>query len=99
MAQAGAYVGREQRYGKTQRVDRWWLEPLLVAFGLGTFIVYSTISATLGDRWPFEIGPYLSPFYEPLIRPAWLPAWVSPAMIILPFPLSFRATCYYYRRA
>ena len=99
MAQTVAAAGRERRYGKTQRVDRWWIEPVLVAVGLGTFIVYSTISAVLGDRWPFEVGPYLSPFYEPLIRPAWLPAWFSPAMLILPVPLAFRATCYYYRRA
>jgi hypothetical protein len=97
--QAEAIAGRERRYGKTQRVDRWWLEPVLVAVGLGAFIVYSTISAVLGDRWPFEIGPYLSPLYEPLIRPAWLPSFVSPAMLILPVPLAFRATCYYYRRA
>lgn len=99
MAQAGAAVAQEPRYGRTQRVDRWWLEPLLIALGLGTFIVYSSISALLGDRWPFEVGPYLSPMYEPLIRPGWLPAWVSPAILILPFPLSFRLTCYYYRRA
>lgn len=109
MAQVGASVGQKERYGKTQRVDRWWLEPVLVAGGLGAFIIYSTFSALLGDHWPgtlvaaaehtYEVGPYLSPFYEPLIRPSWMPEWISPAILILPIPLSFRATCYYYRRA
>jgi hypothetical protein len=27
------------------------------------------------------------------------PMWISPALYILIFPLSFRATCYYYRKA
>ena len=33
--------------------------------------------------------------------PAWWPSWLpaSPAMLILIFPLSFRMTCYYYRKA
>ena len=103
MAQASTTLGRERRYGKTQRVDRWWLEPLLVAFGLVSFIVYSTVSALMGAGdppiWAYEAGPYLSPFFEPIIKPAWLPSWVSPALLILGGPLSFRMTCYYYRRA
>lgn len=98
MAQAGT-LPRERRYGRTQRIDRWWVEPLLVVVGLGSFIVYSTVSALAGDAWPFEIGPYLSPLYEPLIRIPGMPSWVSPAILILPIPISFRATCYYYRRA
>lgn len=33
--------------------------------------------------------------------PTWWPSWIpsSPAMLILIFPLSFRMTCYYYRKA
>jgi len=54
---------------------------------------------------------YLSPFYSPCVTHAcqsagyvWGPltgSWwsVSPALLILIFPLSFRATCYYYRKA
>jgi hypothetical protein len=32
--------------------------------------------------------------------PAWYPEWLpySPALLILPFPLLFRLTCYYYRK-
>jgi hypothetical protein len=58
--------------------------------------------------------PYLAPFYAPLIfdktsphawihqdRPSWWPEWApfSSAMLILIFPLGFRFTCYYYRKA
>lgn len=39
---------------------------------------------------------YLSPFYSPLLTPGW---WqMSPALLILIFPLGFRLTCYYYRK-
>lgn len=35
------------------------------------------------------------------VFPRWWPTWLpaSPALLILAFPLSFRATCYYYRKA
>jgi hypothetical protein len=54
---------------------------------------------------------YLSPFYSPCLThgcqaagyvygPLFGSWWnVSPALLILIFPLSFRATCYYYRKA
>jgi hypothetical protein len=89
-----------KKYSKTLRTDRWWFEPLMVGIGLFLFILYSTISAALlGNYWPYEIGPYLSPFFEPLFYTDILPKWISPAIFILWAPLSFRMTCYYYRRA
>lgn len=103
MAQATAQPAEslDRRYGKTQRVDRWWVEPLLTGSGLLIFVIYSGISATAGNAWEFETEHllYLSPFFEPLITPGWLPAWFSPALLILWAPLGFRTTCYYYRRA
>jgi hypothetical protein len=60
------------------------------------------------------VAPYLAPFYAPLIfdaqsphawiheaRPGWWPSWLpfSSAILILIFPLGFRVTCYYYRKA
>jgi hypothetical protein len=60
------------------------------------------------------VAPYLAPFYSPLLydaqsehawfhkaRPDWWPTWLpfSSAMLILIFPLGFRFTCYYYRKA
>lgn len=48
-----------------------------------------------------EVGYLLSPFYSPLFLVDWriFGFHVSPALLILPFPLSFRLTCYYYRKA
>ncbi len=48
-----------------------------------------------------SVGDLLSPFYSPLIAIRWdlFGFYVSPALLILPFPLSFRLTCYYYRKA
>lgn len=84
------------RFG-TQRRDAWWLEILPVIVVMGGFSVYATVRAFEGNY--YEWGPYLSPFYSPLIDPEhkWWP--LSPALLILAFPLGFRATCYYYRKA
>ncbi len=48
-----------------------------------------------------ENATYLSPMYSPYIPLRWtLGTWtISPAIYILIFPLSFRLTCYYYRKA
>ena len=92
------------------RSDVWWIQPLLVFLGLGTFIVYSTWAAFQGAHYYF--GNYISPFYSPEIfgdsphswfgpKPVWWPAWLlfSPALLILWAPGGFRLTCYYYRGA
>ncbi len=83
------------KLGQTERRDSWWIEPLLSGLGLGLFGIYATWAAFQGTN--FEWGPYLSPFYSPHINAPWFP--LSPAFLILPFPLLFRATCYYYRKA
>jgi hypothetical protein len=92
---------------RTLRQDRWWLQPLIIFIGFTAFIVYSTWAA-FADH-DFFADPYLSPFYSPCLTNgcpdeiAWaswdLPTYFTPAIIILIFPLSFRATCYYYRKA
>lgn len=87
--------------GKTQRRDQWWVEPLLTAVFLSLFGVYATLRAFEGDNYTW--GPYISPFCSPNLK-EWFPnafSWwqFSPAILILPFPLLFRATCYYYRKA
>ena len=84
-------------FGSTLRRDAWWLENLPVIAVLGGFGLYATLRAFEGKF--YEWGPYLSPFYSPLIDPHhhWWP--LSPAVLILGGPLSFRATCYYYRKA
>jgi hypothetical protein len=84
-------------FGRTQRRDAWWWEVLPVVVGLGGFGVYATLRAFEGNY--YQWGPYLSPFYSPLID-AQHRLWpLSPALLILIFPLGFRVTCYYYRKA
>ena len=120
-------IGREKSFLSTLREDKWWISPMLVLFGLLSFIIYSTWAAWQGEYfwWSGAVneegfGGYLSPFYSPTffidltkegIPPIshalfgewpdwlwWLPGQ-SPAWLILIFPLSFRFTCYYYRKA
>src|SRR6202022_3143131 len=83
--------------GGTLWRDAWWLELLPVIALLGAFGIYATLRAFEGKY--YEWGPYLSPFYSPLIDPhhRWWP--FSPALLILAWPLGFRVTCYYYRKA
>src|SRR5437879_12483450 len=86
---------QERGFGATLRRDAWWIAPALTALVLGSFAVYATWAAWTGTN--YEWGPYLSPFYSPLIKTSWWP--LSPAFLILVFPLGFRTTCYYYRKA
>jgi hypothetical protein len=100
---------------RTLRQDRWWLQPLIIAVGFSAFVVYSTWAAfnhpvVAGTHHRiFFADPYLSPFYSPCFTDGCPPSvrwadfhiwqWLSPAIYVLVFPLSFRATCYYYRKA
>ena len=86
---------QERALGATLRRDAWWISPALTALVLGSFGIYATWAAAIGTN--YEWGPYLSPFYSPLIKTSWWP--LSPAFLILVFPLGFRTTCYYYRKA
>ena len=94
---AGSTTGGQRHFGGTMRRDAWWLELLPVIVLLGAFGIYATLRAFEGTY--YEWGPYLSPFYSPLIDPhhRWWP--FSPALLILIWPLGFRVTCYYYRKA
>ena len=82
---------------RTLRRDAWWTEAIPVIILLGGFGVYATYRAFEGKF--FEWGPYLSPFYSPLIDASHHWWHYSPALLILAFPLGFRMTCYYYRKA
>jgi len=88
----------------TSRKDNWWVEPLLFIAVFGSFVLYTTWR--MFENNFYEVGPYLSPFYSPLLPlhlsvnlPMLGTKMVSPAIYILIFPLSFRMTCYYYRKA
>ena len=99
--------GRAQIEERTLRTDRWWLSPLATFIVFSAFVVYATIRAFMGKDYFAE--PYLSPFYSPCLGDCvsgssdfgkpfdWWP--LSAALIILIFPLGFRMSCYYYRKA
>ena len=82
-----------------KRHDAWWVQPMLTALVLAGFAVFATWRTF--ENAHFRFGPYLSPFYSPELVTGWhvFGKPVSPALFILPFPLFFRATCYYYRKA
>jgi hypothetical protein len=98
----------------TVRADRWWIEPVVTVAVLTAFIVYSTWAAFQNQHYYAGADlnrDLLSPFYSPCIASNCLPgaansgfmitvpSWLSPALLILIFPLGFRLTCYYYRKA
>ena len=92
---------------QTLRKDRWWLPPLTTFVVFSAFVVYATVRAFMGSH--YYAAPYLSPFYSPCLGDCvegasdfgqplrWFP--LSAALIILVFPLGFRMSCYYYRKA
>jgi hypothetical protein len=100
---------RAQIEAKTLRTDRWWLSPLATFVVFSAFVVYATVRAFSNANYFAE--PYLSPFYSPCLTDACgaigaadfgtpfggFP--LSAALIILIFPLGFRMSCYYYRKA
>jgi hypothetical protein len=112
--QRGHVVGdaRPPIAASTLRKDAWWLQPAIVVFVLGSFIVYSTWAA-FQNAYYFA-PPYLSPFYSPCVSKSCLHSTfgyglpditfpvigiLSPAFLILWGPGLFRLTCYYYRKA
>jgi hypothetical protein len=100
--------GRVRIRARTLRTDRYWVQPLVTFVVLFAFVVYSTIRAFANTA--YYAAPYISPFYSPCLAADCVPGagelhvvgdwWaLSPALLILVFPLGFRLTCYYYRKA
>jgi hypothetical protein len=98
---------------RTLRTDKWWLQPLMTFGVLFSFVIYATFRAFEGANYYKD--HLISPFYSPCLSEACVPEAtiggftpvsaeifnfaLSPALIILIFPLGFRMTCYYYRKA
>ena len=101
--------GRARISARTLRGDRWWLPQLITALVLGGFAIYATVRAFQNGDYYSE--PYLTPLYSPCLTTGCVShasdfgtpigSWwgLSPAIVILIFPLGFRLTCYYYRKA
>ncbi len=98
---------------RTLRTDRWWLQPAITVAVLASFVVYASFRAFEAKNYFAE--PLISPFYSPCLTSrcpegasllghpfgtiALFGMAISPALLILIFPLGFRMTCYYYRKA
>ena len=101
--------GRARIAARTLREDLWWRPQLITGTVLFLFAVYATVRAFVNADYYSE--PYLTPLYSPCLSSGCVPhssdfgspigGWwaLSPAIIILIFPLGFRLTCYYYRKA
>jgi hypothetical protein len=105
--------GRAKIKERTLRTDKWWLEPAITFGVLFSFIIYATFRAF--ENANYYKDHLISPFYSPCLSEACVPEAtifgftpvsaeifnfaLSPALIILIFPLGFRMTCYYYRKA
>jgi len=104
-----SYTAQSRESGRAplpidSRRDAWWTSPLAFILVMGAFVVYTTYR-TFENAY-YEWGPYLSPFYSPLLPlkimvpvPGLGVKMISPAIYILIFPLAFRMSCYYYRKA
>ncbi len=104
--------GRPQIGEGTLRVDRWWVQPATTFTLLVIWLLYALVR-TASQRFYFvEEYHYLSPFFSPCVSESCIPAsrdfgtwfgefppFVPFALLVLPFLLGFRLTCYYYRKA
>jgi hypothetical protein len=106
-------AGRAKISEKTLRTDRWWLQPLITVAVLASFVVYTTFRVF--ENKYYYYAPLISPFYSPCLSKSCVPgssllgqpigivhilgATLPAAIWILVFPLGFRMTCYYYRKA
>jgi hypothetical protein len=74
-----------------------WLYPTTVVVVFTAFAVYAAVVGLFETSGRF--GPYLSPFFSPEIYVRVGGFLIPPGIWIAPFPLAFRVTCYYYRKA
>ena len=96
----------------TLRTDRYWVQPVVTFAVLTSFVAYASWAAFVNKN--YFVGAsmnrnLISPFYSPCLTASCVPgashgptlSWwtISPALLILIFPLGFRMTCYYYRKA
>ena len=99
--------GRARITARTLRTDRWWIEPLITFLALTAFVAYSAWRVFSGQY--YFSAPYISVYYSPCLAtsctegatPGAPISWwmLSPALLTAWIPLTFRFSCYYYRKA
>lgn len=104
-----SYTAAESEAGRAplpigSRTDNWWSSSLAFVLIFGTFVLYTTFR--MFENGYYEADRMLSPFYSPHLPfhlavnlPVLGVKSVSPALYVLIFPLAFRLSCYYYRKA
>ena len=104
--------GRASIPARTLRTDRWWVEPAVTFTLLVAWLLYALIR-TASQRYYFVEVPLplavLVALPVGLLRSqrratfgTWFgefPPFVPLGLLVLPFLLGFRLTCYYYRKA
>lgn len=104
--------GRASIEHRNLRTDRWWAQPIVTVILLVGWLVYAFVRTITQQFYFVEEYHYLSPFSSPCVssscNPAaadfgvWFgdfPPFLPLGIIVLPFLLGFRLTCYYYRKA
>ena len=104
--------GRATLRTRTLRTDRWWVQPAVTFTLLTLWLAYGLIRTASQRAYFVEDFHYLSPFSSPCVSASCIPAardfgvwlpefppFVPFGLLVLPFLLGFRLTCYYYRRA
>ncbi|MBI3688004.1 MAG: hypothetical protein HY241_11840 [Actinobacteria bacterium] len=104
--------GRAQIAARTLRTDSWRKAPTLTVVLLSGWVLYAVISTATQSAYFVKDYHYLSPFSSPCVTAscdpaardfgAWFghfPPLLPFAIVVLPLLLSFRLTCYYYRKA
>ncbi len=112
MQEGVAAPGRASIAERTLRTDRWWQAPLLTFVLLSTWVLYALVRTASQGAYFVADYHYLSPFSSPCVTAScpseardfgtWFghfPPFIPFAILVLPFLLGFRLTCYYYRRA
>ena len=104
--------GRASIAARTLRTDRWWFQPALTFTLLSLWLLYALVRTASQRAYFVEEFHYLSPFSSPCVSASCVPAardfgtwfgefppFIPFALLVLPFLLGFRLTCYYYRKA
>jgi len=112
MAAGVASPGRASIAARTLRTDNWRKAPATTAILLSIWVLYALVRTSSQRAYFVGKYHYLSPFSSPCVSAScpsdardfgtWFghfPPFVPLALLVLPFLLGFRLTCYYYRRA
>src|SRR5438445_5859179 len=104
--------GRAKIAARTLRTDRWWVQGAVTVTLLVAWLLYALVRTSSQRAYFVPEFHYLSPFSSPCVTAScnpdamdfgqWFgkfPPFVPFGLLVLPFPLGFRLTCYYYRKA